>query len=123
MSKPLSPAVAALADQGIRWVAITWVNHAGAPLVKVVPLAAFDGAVAVGVGFSPVSDAFRADGAIDPAHRLARPDGDLRLRADAAALARLEPGSGWAWAPGGNRPAPVSRRGTWHRGRARRRRG
>jgi glutamine synthetase len=100
VSKPLSPAVAALADQGIRWVAITWVNHAGAPLVKVVPLAAFDGAVAVGVGFSPVSDAFRADGAIDPAHRLARPDGDLRLRADAGALALLEPASGWAWAPG-----------------------
>ncbi len=100
MSKPLSPPVAALADQGIRWVAITWVNHAGAPLVKVVPLSAFDAAVAVGVGFSPVSDAFRADGAIDPAHRLARPDGDLRLRADAAALALLEPGSGWAWAPG-----------------------
>jgi glutamine synthetase len=100
VTKPLSSPVAALADQGIRWVAITWVNHAGAPLVKVVPLATFDAAVAVGVGFSPVSDAFRADGASDPAHRLARPDGDLRLRADAAALARLEPGSGWAWAPG-----------------------
>jgi glutamine synthetase len=100
VSKPLSPPVAALADQGIRWVAITWVNHAGAPLVKVVPLSAFDAAVAVGVGFSPVSDAFRADGAIDQEHRLARPDGDLRLRADAAALALLEPGSGWAWAPG-----------------------
>ena len=85
MPNPLSPQLAALADQGIRWVAITWVNHAGAPLVKVVPLAAFDAAAAVGVGFSPVSDAFRADGAIDPAHRLAKPDGDLRLR---------------AWAPG-----------------------
>ena len=100
MTEPLSAPVAALADQGIRWVAITWVNHAGAPLVKVVPLSAFDAAVAVGVGFSPVSDAFRADGAIDPLHRLARPDGDLRLRADAAALALLDPGSGWAWAPG-----------------------
>ncbi len=100
MSKPLSAPVAAFADQGIRWVAITWVNHAGAPLVKVVPLSAFDAAVAVGVGFSPVSDAFRADGVIDAAHRLARPDGDLRLRADAAALALLEPDSGWAWAPG-----------------------
>lgn len=95
-----SPQVAALADQDIRWVAITWVNHAGEPLVKVVPLAAFDAAVTTGVGFSPVSDAFRADGAIDPAHRLALPDGDLRLRADVGALAPLEPGSGWAWAPG-----------------------
>jgi len=94
------PQVAALADQGIRWVAITWVNHAGAPLVKVVPLAAVDAAATVGVGFSPVSDAFRADGVIDPAHRLARPDGDLRLRADTRSLALLEPGRGWAWAPG-----------------------
>ena len=39
-------------------------------MVKVVPLASFDAAAAVGVGFSPVSDAFRADGIIDPAHRL-----------------------------------------------------
>ncbi len=29
-----------------------------------------------------------------------RPDGDLRLRADAGALALLEPVNGWAWAPG-----------------------
>ena len=100
MPNPLSPQLTALADEGIRWVAITWVNHAGAPLVKVVPLACFEAAAAVGVGFSPVSDAFRADGIIEPAHRLARPDGDLRLRADAAALALLEPSSGWAWAPG-----------------------
>ncbi|MFM7641233.1 MAG: hypothetical protein ACKO45_06745 [Cyanobium sp.] len=32
MTQPLSWQVAALADQGIRRVAITWVNHAGAPL-------------------------------------------------------------------------------------------
>ncbi|MBD2549872.1 glutamine synthetase [Microcystis elabens FACHB-917] len=91
---------AELAAQGIRWVAITWVNNAGAPLVKVVPLAAFEAAATVGVGFSPVADAFGADGAIPATHRLARPDGDLRLRADRAALAPLEPASGWAWAPG-----------------------
>ena len=92
--------VESLARHGLRRVAITWVNHAGAPLVKVVPLSGLDAAVQIGVGFSPVSDAFRADGAIDPCHRLARPDGDLRLRADAAALAPLEPSSGWAWVPG-----------------------
>ena len=100
MSGSLSPQAAAMAEQGIRWVAITWVNHAGSALVKVVPLSALDAAVGVGVGFSPVADAFRADGGIDPAHSLARPDGDLRLRADATALALLEPASGWAWAPG-----------------------
>ena len=100
MSGSLSPQAAALADQGIRWVAITWVNHAGSALVKVVPLSALDAAVGVGVGFSPVADAFCSDGGIDPAHRLARPDGDLRLRADGTALALLESASGWAWAPG-----------------------
>ncbi|MFO7630264.1 MAG: glutamine synthetase [Prochlorococcaceae cyanobacterium] len=96
----LSELAKSLAEQGIRRLAITWVNHAGAPLVKVVPLTAFAGAVERGVGFSPVSDAFRADGQIDAAHRLAVPDGDLRLRADPAALAPLEPATGWAWAPG-----------------------
>lgn len=91
---------AALAERGLRWLAITWVNHAGAPLVKVVPLAALGEAVRTGVGFSPVADAFGADGGIDPAHRLAVPDGDLRLKADADALAPLDPALGWAWAPG-----------------------
>jgi len=100
MAGIFSSTAAALADQSIRWVAITWVNHAGAALVKVVPLAGFDAAVNFGVGFSPVADAFGVDGSIDPAHRLARPDQDLRLRADPEAVALLEPGSGWAWAPG-----------------------
>jgi glutamine synthetase len=100
MASQLSALAASLAELGVRRLAITWVNHAGAPLVKVVPLRAFDAAVELGVGFSPVSDAFRSDGAIDPAHRLARPDGDLRLRADATAVAPLEPCNGWGWAPG-----------------------
>ena len=50
MPNPLSSQLAALADQGIRWVAITWVNHAGAPLVKVVPLACFEAAAALSAG-------------------------------------------------------------------------
>ncbi|MEB3307284.1 MAG: glutamine synthetase family protein [Cyanobacteriota bacterium] len=95
-----SERASALADQGVRRIAITFVNHAGAPLVKVVPLAGWEVAVRTGVGFSPVADAFRGDGEIDPLHRLARPDDDLRLRADADAVALLEPASGWAWAPG-----------------------
>ena len=107
MPKPSWPTVETLAEKGFRWVAITWVNNVGAPLVKVVPLAAFDAAVATGVGFSPVADAFGAAGAIDPQHPLARPDGDLRLRADASALARLEIDSGWAWAPGERFGAPA----------------
>ena len=31
-------------------MAITWVNHAGAPLVKVVPLACFEAAAALSAG-------------------------------------------------------------------------
>ena len=81
-------------------VAITWVNHCGAALVKVVPFSTFDSAVQIGVGFSPVADAFCADGSVDASHSLARPDDDLRLRADPKGLAWLEPSTGWAWAPG-----------------------
>lgn len=99
-SSAQAAAIEALAARGARWLAITWVNHAGASLVKVVPLADLAAAVRTGVGFSPVADAFRADGGIDPAHRLALPDGDLRLRAVGEALAPLEPSLGWAWAPG-----------------------
>ncbi len=100
MPPPPDALATALAERGLRWLAITWVNHVGAPLVKVIPLAQLAGAVRIGVGFSPVADAFGSDGSIDPAHRLAVPDGDLRLKADAAALAPLEPTLGWAWAPG-----------------------
>ena len=98
MQPPLS--VESLASSGIRQIAITWVNHAGASLVKVVPLRQLQHAIDAGVGFSPVSDAFRTDGVIDPTHRCARPDGDLRLRADPASIAILDPVHGWAWAAG-----------------------
>ncbi|MEB3165941.1 MAG: glutamine synthetase [Cyanobacteriota bacterium] len=78
-------------------------NHAGAVLVKVVPGDRLAAATSVGVGFSPVSDAWRIDGLPDADHPLAVPDGDLRLVADAAALQPLEPSGGWFWAPGDRR--------------------
>ncbi len=90
----------ALSAKGVRQIAITWDNNAGESLVKVVPLRRLQLAIDVGVGFSPISDAFRSDGIIDPAHRLTRPDGDLRLKADPKSLAVLEPDKGWAWAAG-----------------------
>ncbi|MCP9851243.1 glutamine synthetase family protein [Cyanobium sp. Morenito 9A2] len=88
------------AEPELRWLAITWVNNAGASLVKTVPLTQLEAAERTGVGFSPVADAFGAAGGIDPAHRLAVPDGDLRLKPDASALTPLDPALGWAWAPG-----------------------
>ena len=79
-----------LSQRGVRQIAITWVNHAGESLVKVVPLRQLQHAVDNGVGFSPVSDAFRSDGVIEPHHRLTHPDGDLRLKADPDSVALLD---------------------------------
>ena len=91
------------ADLRLRRLAVTWVNHAGAPLVKVVPWSRRQEAISTGVGFSPVSDAFRADGVIAADHRCACPDGDLRLHAVAEMVSPLIPAQGWAWAPGERR--------------------
>jgi glutamine synthetase len=91
------------ASDSPRRVAVTFVNHAGAVLVKVVPEDRFAAAARLGVGFSPVCDAWRIDGLPDREHPLAVPDGDLRLVADAAALRALEPAEGWFWAPGDRR--------------------
>ncbi|MEB3322225.1 MAG: glutamine synthetase [Synechococcaceae cyanobacterium] len=88
-----------LRDQGMRRLALTFVNHAGAPLVKVVPLERIEKVAREGVGFSPVSDAWRVDGLPDPDHPLAVPDGDLRLIPDLGALLPLEAATGWCWAP------------------------
>lgn len=81
-------------------VAITFVDHSGAARVKAVPLSALTATARSGVGFSPVIDAFRSDGTIDPASPLDLPDGDLRLVPDLGQLAVLAEPAGWAWAPG-----------------------
>jgi hypothetical protein len=62
------------ASDSPRRVAVTFVNHAGAVLVKVVPGERFKAAARLGVGFSPVSDAWRIDGLPDGDHPLAVPD-------------------------------------------------
>lgn len=89
-----------LSQRGVRQIAITWVTNAGESLVKVVPLRQLQDAIDNGVGFSPVSDAFRTDGVIEPHHRLTCPDGDLRLKVDPDSVALLDPSTGWAWAAG-----------------------
>ncbi len=81
-------------------VATTFVDHSGAPRVKVVPLTGLPAAARSGLGFSPVIDAFTSDGGIDGASPLGRPDGDLRMVPDLDSLAVLGAPDGWAWAPG-----------------------
>jgi len=88
-----------LADE-VTGVAITFVDHSGAGRVKVVPLEALARAARLGVGFSPVIDAFTSDGGIDAASPLDRPDGDLRMVPDLDRLVVLRHPAGWAWAPG-----------------------
>jgi glutamine synthetase len=87
----------ALREQEFRRLAVTFVNHMGLPLAKAIPLERVAIAATQGLGFSPVSDAFGASGAIDPLQSLARPDGDLRLIPDLNSLAVLDQGAGWAW--------------------------
>jgi len=81
-------------------VAITFVDHSGAARLKVVPVRALSKAARIGVGFSPVLDAFTADGGMDSASPLDRPDGDLRMVPDLDRLVVLRDPAGWAWAPG-----------------------
>ncbi len=88
-----------LADQ-VSGVAITYVDHAGAGRIKVVPTDGLATAARSGVGFSPVIDAFVSDGSIDAASPLDNPDGDLRMVPDLDQLVVLRDPEGWAWAPG-----------------------
>lgn len=95
-------------DQGIPagcdlGVMITIVTHGGLTIAKTVPTARWGAVIRQGVGLSPVSDAFGADGGIDAAQSLARPDGDERLVPDPGALRRLGGMTGWAWAPADRR--------------------
>jgi glutamine synthetase len=81
-------------------IATTFVDHSGAARVKVVPVSGLSKAARTGLGFSPVIDAFRSDGSIDPASPLDRPDGDLRLVPDLDGIAALAEPPGWALVPG-----------------------
>ncbi|HSV66179.1 MAG TPA: glutamine synthetase family protein [Mycobacteriales bacterium] len=88
--------VAALGQEQIDAVALTFVDNAGIVRVKTVPLAGLVQAAAWGVGMSPVFDAFLVDDSVAPG---GRPDGDLRLLPDLDRLTRLAAQPGWAWAP------------------------
>jgi len=89
----------ALAVEGVRAVALTWVDNAGLTRVKAVPVARLDAAVAHGVGMSPVFDVFLVDDSITTSAHIGGPVGDLRLFPDLDRLTVLAAQPGWAWAP------------------------
>jgi glutamine synthetase len=88
-----------LARQGIRTVALTWVDNAGITRVKAVPVHRLGYAAAWGVGMSPVFDVFLVDDSITTSRYVGGPAGDLRLYPDLARLSVLAAQPGWAWAP------------------------
>jgi glutamine synthetase len=85
--------------QGLRMVALTWVDNAGITRVKSVPLDRLEAAAAWGVGMSPVFDVFVLDDSITTSRYIGGPGGDLRLHPDLSMFRALAAQPGWAWAP------------------------
>ena len=90
---------AALVEDGVEGVALSYVDNAGVTRVKSVPVARLPHAAAWGVGMSPVFDVFCVDDSVTAGRIAGGPDGDLRLHPDLDRLARLAAQPGWAWAP------------------------
>ncbi|MFG2138089.1 glutamine synthetase [Streptomyces sp. NPDC048650] len=90
---------AQLDAEGIRTIALTWVDNAGIVRAKGVPAARLDHAARRGVGMSPVFDAFTSDDAVAASDHLGGPTGDLRLFPDLDRVTVLAAQPGWAWAP------------------------
>jgi glutamine synthetase len=80
-------------------IALTWVDNSGVTRVKGVPVDRLARAVRVGVGASPVFDAFGLTDQIASGRHAGGPVGDLRLRPDLDRLVPLAAQPGWAWAP------------------------
>lgn len=90
---------ARLSAEGVRGVALTWVDNAGITRVKTVPLTRLAHAARWGVGMSPVFDVYLVDDSATTSRWIGGPDGDLRLFPDLEALTVLAAQPGWAWAP------------------------
>lgn len=85
---------AALREQGVVAIALTFVDNAGITRVKTIPAGRLVRAVTWGVGMSPCFDLFYG-----PDLPAGGPDGDLRLFPSLDALTALAGQPGWAWAP------------------------
>lgn len=90
---------AALAEDGVGGVALSYVDNAGVSRVKTVPVAGLPHAASWGVGMSPVFDVFCVDDSITSGQIAGGPGGDLRLYPDLDRLVSLAAQPGWAWAP------------------------
>ncbi|WP_435602003.1 glutamine synthetase family protein [Streptomyces sp. bgisy130] len=90
---------ARLEAEGVRNVALTWVDNAGVTRVKTIPVQRLAAAAERGVGMSPVFDVFTSDDTITESEHLGGPDGDLRLFPDLDRVTVLAAQPGWAWAP------------------------
>jgi glutamine synthetase len=88
-----------LRAQGIRGVALSYVDTAGITRVKTVPVGRLARAAAWGVGMSTAFDVFLSDDTMTATDELGSPDGDLRLIPDLDRLVALAAQPGWAWAP------------------------
>ncbi|MFD3453567.1 glutamine synthetase family protein [Streptomyces sp. NPDC058691] len=107
--------VARLTAEGVRAVAVSWVDNAGISRAKTVPAARLVDAAHRGIGMSPVFDVFTSDDAITTSEHIGGPDGDLRLFPDLDRLTVLAARPGWAWAPADRydqqgRPHPACQR-------------
>ncbi|WP_261954684.1 glutamine synthetase family protein [Streptomyces nigrescens] len=106
---------ARLETEGVRNIALTWVDNAGVARVKTVPAQRLADTAARGVGMSPVFDVFTSDDTITESDDLGGPDGDLRLFPDLDRVTVLAAQPGWAWAPADRydqlgRPHPACQR-------------
>ena len=90
---------ARLAAEGVRAVALTFVDNAGITRVKTVPVDRLPDAARWGVGMSPVFDVYLADDSATTSRFIGGPDGDLRLFPDLDALTVLAAQPGWAHTP------------------------
>ncbi|MFJ5214809.1 glutamine synthetase family protein [Streptomyces sp. NPDC088354] len=106
---------ARLTADGVRAVAVSWVDNAGISRVKTVPTARLADAAHRGIGMSPVFDVFTSDDVVTTSEHIGGPDGDLRLFPDLDRLTVLAAQPGWAWAPADRydqqgRPHPACQR-------------
>jgi glutamine synthetase len=88
-----------LSRDGVRAVAMTWVDNAGITRVKAVPTDRLENAATSGVGMSPVFDVFLVDDSITTSPHIGGPVGDVRLYPDLDRLTPLVAQPGWAWVP------------------------